>query len=106
MINIGDNVLATLDNYFFAPDGKQYRAVFGKVKAISGDQETLGIKTNARSTNWYATIGDMTIAGCQIHYVVKTEKCSIEADVEDFTIVDGVTKKYYRPSLIYNAGVE
>ena len=31
MINIGDTVLATLDNYFFAPDGKQYRAVFGKV---------------------------------------------------------------------------
>lgn len=103
MINIGDTVLATLDNYFFAPDGKQYRAVFGKVKAISGDQETLGIKTNARSTNWYATIGDMLVAGCQIHYVVKTDACNTQ-DVEDFTTTDGVTKKYYRPSLIYDAG--
>lgn len=103
MINIGDTVLATLDNYFFAPDGKQYRAVFGKVKAISGDQETLGIKTNARSTNWYATIGDMTIAGCQIHYVVKTEHCNT-LDVEDFTTTDGVTNKFYRPSYIYDAG--
>lgn len=103
MINIGDTVLATLDNFFFAPDGKQYRAVFGKVKAISGDQETLGIKTNARSTNWYATIGDMLVAGCQIHYVVKAEHCNTQ-DVEDFTTTDGVTKKYYRPSYIYNAG--
>lgn len=105
MINIGDTVLATLDNYFFAPDGKQYRAVFGKVKAISGDQETLGIKTNARSTNWYATIGNMTIAGCQIHYVVKTKDCDT-GDVEDFHIIDGVTKKNWRPSYVYDAGVE
>lgn len=92
MINIEDTVLATLDNYFFTPDGKQYRAVFSKVRAISGDQETLGIKTNARSTNWYATIGDMTIAGCQIHYVVKTDDCNTQ-DVRDFTIVEGVLQE-------------
>lgn len=105
MINIGDTVLATLDNYFFAPDGKQYRAVFGRVVAISGDQETLGIKTNARSTNWYATIGNMTIAGCQIHYVVKTGKCHT-GHVEDFSVNDGNLKEYFRPSMIYDAGVE
>lgn len=63
------------------------------------------METNARSTNWYATIGDMLVAGCQIHYVVKTEHCNTQ-DVEDFTTTDGATKKYYRPSYIYNAGVE
>jgi hypothetical protein len=70
MIQLGDKVLVTTDNWFIAPDGEQYRAVFGTVKGIHRDEEMLGIKTNARSTNWYAEIGNVLIAGCQIHYAV------------------------------------
>ena len=72
-MNIGDKVLITTDGWFFAPDGEQYRAVHGTVKAILNDEEALGIKTNRASTNWFVEIGNALIAGCQIHYAVKSE---------------------------------
>lgn len=102
MIKVGDKVLVTTDNWFHAPDGKSYQSVFGTVNAISGDQETLGIRTNARATNWYATIGNVLIAGCQIHYALKTDECNTD-DVEDFRVIDGETKYFSRPSYIYRA---
>jgi hypothetical protein len=66
-----NNFLITTDNWFIAPDGKQYRSVWGRVE-VHSSESTLGIKTNIRSTNWYAIIGvqgkRVIIAGCQIHY--------------------------------------
>ena len=73
----GGKYLITTDNWFIAPDGDQYRAVFGTVHGISKDEETLGIKTNRSSTNWYLQIGNMVVAGCQIHYCIKTETVNI-----------------------------
>jgi hypothetical protein len=68
----GKNVLLTTNNWFYAPDGRLYRSVWGKI-SLKSDAETLGIKTNMRSTNWYAVIGSdekaLIVAGCQIHYV-------------------------------------
>lgn len=65
------NFLITTTEWFYAPDGNTYRAVWGKVK-ICKDEETLGIKTNIRSANWYAVVGEgekqTIVAGCQIHY--------------------------------------
>lgn len=75
-MQVGDKVLVTTDNWFWAPDGESYRAVYGTVVGVFNDESVLGIKTNARSTNWYAQIGNMTIAGCQIHYAIKTDACS------------------------------
>lgn len=75
-INIGDKVLITTDRWFFAPDGQSYMAVHGTVRAVKSDAETLGIKTNARSTNWYIEVGNTTIAGCQIHYAIKSDTCN------------------------------
>lgn len=63
--------LITLDKWFVAPDGKSYKAVWGRVEIYS-DKETLGIVTNDKSTNWYVVIGEqgrrVIIAGCQIHF--------------------------------------
>lgn len=73
--NIGDKVLITTDQWFLAPDGYEYHGVFGTVRGILGDSETLGIKTNRNSTNWYVSIGNMVVAGCQIHYAIKTDQC-------------------------------
>ena len=69
---IGKKYLITTDNWFVAPNGEQYRSVFGTLKEIHSD-EVLGIKTNSRSANWYVEIGNMLIAGCQIHYAVQTD---------------------------------
>jgi len=73
---IGKKYLITTDEWFIAPDGESYRAVFGTIKAVMSDEQTLGIKTNRGSTNWYVQIGSMFIAGCQIHYAVETLKVS------------------------------
>lgn len=102
-INVGDKALITTNDWFYAPDGRSYKAVHGTVKAVHTSEETLGVKTNARSTNWYVEIGNMTIAGCQVFYLVKTDKV-------DFGYADDYQKneagefvESKRPSNIYNA---
>ena len=72
-IEVGQNALVTTDAWFYAPDGQQYRAVWGTVHAVLDDQESLGIKTNRNASNWYLSIGNMLIAGCQIHYAIRTD---------------------------------
>lgn len=97
--------LITTDDWFYAPDGRTYKSVFGEVEVLN-DNNTLGIKTNARATNWYAKVGTeenhVLIAGCQIHYAVKTD-CVKLSDVDDYSVDNGVCKKYSRPSNIYIA---
>ena len=101
-IKIGDTILVTCNDWFYAPDGSSYKAVFGTLKGIHTSEETLGIKTNARSTNWYAEVGDTTIAGCQIHYVVKTDKCNF-GPAPAWDTANGNIVTFERPSSIYNA---
>lgn len=98
--------LITTDSWFYAPDGKQYRAVWGHVEIVS--DEILGIKTNARSANWFAKTGTednhVIIAGCQIHYAVRCEKRPDTTDVADYTVSDnGKFTPYDRPTTIYIA---
>lgn len=102
-MNIGDKVLVTTDNWFFAPDGETYKAVFGTVKGVFDDQQALGIKTNARSTNWYVQIGDMMIAGCQIHYAILTDGFSKNAPIREFEHNGKVIKGESTMTRIYNA---
>lgn len=102
-MNIGDKVLVTTDQWFFAPDGESYKAVFGTVKGVFNDQEALGIKTNARSTNWYVQVGNMMIAGCQIHYAVKTESYSDKPPIRELDHDGKVVKDKGTMTRIYNA---
>jgi len=100
---VGKKVLITTDNWFFAPDGCLYRAAFGTIKSVSNSEETLGIRTNARSTNWYVEVGNMTIAGCQIHYIVTTDSYNPEPASEWQASPEAGCKEYKRPTGIYNA---
>jgi len=75
---IGQTYLITTDCFFIAPDGNEYRAVFGTINAINSDKECLGITTNRGSTNWYVSIGNMMVAGCQIHYAIQTNNCNLK----------------------------
>ncbi len=97
--------LITTDNYFYAPNGKQYRAVWGKVSVLS--DEILGVKTNRNSTNWFAKIGNesnhVIIAGCQIHYAVRCEnKPNTRTTVENHFHNAGISS-YKKESEIYIA---
>lgn len=78
--------LITTDNWFIAPDGQQYRAVWGNVEVC--EDSILGLKTNRMSTNWYLKIGTeknhIIVAGCQIHYAAKSEERPSEKNVLDW----------------------
>lgn len=104
-IEIGKTFLITVDNWFYGPDGKQYRGVFGTVKGVRTAEETLGIRPNGRSTNWYIEIGNIVVAGCQIHYVLRTDTCSFEP-VKDWTTDGGTYKEFERPCVIYNGDTD
>jgi len=99
-IEIGQKALVTTDGWFFAPNGRQYRAVFGTVKAVRTAEESLGIKPNGRSTNWYLQIGALTLAGCQVHYVLRCDECSDAARVPDYTTSPFV--EFARPNGIFH----
>lgn len=101
---IGQTILVTTDNWFIAPDGSQYRAVFGTVQGILNDTETLGKKTNARSTNWYVKVGNMLIAGCQIHYAIAT-KFYNAGRATGWVVENGEIREYMQPTTVYNADV-
>lgn len=101
-VEVGKKALITTDAWFYAPDGKAYRAAFGTVRAVRNDQETLGVKTNARSANWYVEIGCITIAGCQVHYAIRCEDCYTGA-VFDFRDTDAGGVQFERPSVIFDA---
>ena len=77
--------LITTDAFFFAPDGKQYRAVWGEVLILP--DSVLGVKTNEKSSNWYVRVGSeqehVILAGCQIHYAVKVDQCPNLQDVQE-----------------------
>jgi hypothetical protein len=67
--------IVTTDNWFYAPDGNSYKAVWGEVTIL--EDTFLGIKTNRNASNWYAKVGSednhVVVAGCQIHYAVKCD---------------------------------
>ena len=98
--------IITTDAWFYAPDGKLYRAVWGEVEVFD-DNQVLGIKTNAKATNWYAKIGTdenhVIVAGCQIHYATKCEQKPEENGVDAYEIVGGKVIQYNRSTEIYFA---
>lgn len=97
--------LITTDNWFLAPDGKQYKGVWGNVEII--EDNFLGIKTNARSSNWFAKVGSedkfVIVAGCQIHYAVKCENKPKIGDIQDQITKDGDVKNFVRSEYYYIA---
>lgn len=102
MIAPGHKYLISTDNWFFAPDGENYRAAFGTVHAVVDAEAALGIKTNRNSTNWYVAIGDMIIAGCQIHYAMRavnfnhspSDRAEVDHDGERRIVSNAVTRIY------------
>lgn len=102
-ITVGQKALVTMDQWFFAPDGRQYRAVFGTVRGIRTAEVTLGVKPNARSTNWYLEIGRMTVAGCQVHFAIQTDECSSGRARDWATSAEHGLKEFDRPNVIYFA---
>lgn len=102
MITPGQKYLINTDQWFFAPDGENYKAVFGTVHSVVDAEQTLGLKTNRNSTSWYVVVGDMIVAGCQIHYAVRaesfnpnpSEKAELDHDGKRLMVRNGTTRIY------------
>lgn len=99
---IGKNVLATCSAWFCAPDGKEYKAIHGTLKAIHTSESTLGFTPSRTHTNWYFEIGNIIIAGCQILYLIESENVNMERVMNWHSDVSGI-KEFERPCIIYNA---
>ncbi|MGO1758526.1 MAG: hypothetical protein ACTHY0_02265 [Mammaliicoccus vitulinus] len=97
--------LVTTDEWFYAPDGVKYKAVWGDVRII--EDTSIGVKTNRNSTNWYAFIGSedkgVLVAGCQIHYAVKCNNKPNTKSIDEVIFDDGEYKKSKRTTEIYIA---
>lgn len=82
----GKKVLITTNEWFFAPDGQSYKAVWGKAE-IFKSEDLLGVKPH-NYANWFARVdGVFLIAGCQIHYVMLCEERPVGTHV--FVPADG-----------------
>lgn len=86
--------LITASEWFYAPDGKQYRAVWGDVKVIP-TKDILGVDPNPVTANWSLQVGDenhhIIIGGCQINYSVKCEGRPNTYEIEQ--VFDGKAQK-------------
>lgn len=64
----------TYDDWFFAPDGDQYRTAFGPI-TIHKAKSLFGFEPK-NSANWYVQIGygekAILLAGCRIHAAMLT----------------------------------
>lgn len=101
---VGKKVLCTCQSWFVAPDGKQYKALWGELKAIHEAGKTMGFIPNRAHANWFYEIGGMVIMGCQILFLVKCDDRPNTEKVKDWTATDekGLSE-YERPTYIYIA---
>ena len=78
--------LITTDEWFIAPDGLKYKSVYGDVEVLQDN--ILGIKTNRMASNWFIKVSgtseSMIIAGCQIHYAIRTDQINKDQKVKEY----------------------
>lgn len=98
---IGSKVLVTTNAWFYAPDGKNYRAIFGTLKSVDEVKNVLGFTPSRSNANWMLQIGDCVVMGCQVMYLIKTDSVNT-APVEgwDSDAANGI-KVFERPAAIY-----
>jgi hypothetical protein len=99
---IGQNVLITTSQWFYGPDGKSYRAVWGKLIDVYESKNVFGFTPNRNHTNWMLQVGNMVIMGCQVMYCIKTDTRPSEL-VNDFSTEGGKVTEFIRPTFIYIA---
>lgn len=103
--HINQKVLITTSSWFIAPDGKEYRAVWGELKAIHEAGKALGFIPNRAHANWFIEVGSMIIMGCQVMYVTACPDKPDFKTVEHWTANSetGVVATHQVPTKIYIA---
>lgn len=67
---LNQKVLITTQDWFYAPDGKQYRAIWGTLKGVHEAKSVLGFVPGRTHDNFFIEIGNAAIAGCRGLYCV------------------------------------
>ena len=71
---LNKKVLITTSGWFFAPDGRQYRAIYGTLKSITDAKDLIGFTPSRSHANWVFQVGTASIMGCQVMYVLECDK--------------------------------
>ena len=78
----------TCDDWVFAPDGQEYRTLFGPLTVIKA-RDLFGFEPKAPSTNWYIRVGEgegaILVAGCRIHQAILCTRKPLGTHVYDAT---------------------
>lgn len=99
---IDKKVLVTTSNWFFGPDGLQYRAVWGTLNGVYEAGKTMGFIPNRAHANWYIQVGGLIIMGCQAMYVLQCDNPPPSESIKDWKTIEATAeiKEYTRPSQI------
>lgn len=99
---IGKSVLLTTSEWFYAPDGQNYKAVWGRLIGIHEAGKTLGFIPNRAHANWFIEVGKMIVMGCQVRYIVQCDEKPNTGRMRSWTsdAANGV-KEFDTPSVIY-----
>lgn len=91
--------LITTHEWFYAPDGKQYRAVWGDVQ-ITQTKDIIGLDPNRVTSNYCYKVGTeehhIIIGGCQVMYSVK---CDIRPETGEVTQAFEGEKRTCEPAI-------
>lgn len=99
---IGKKVLITTSGWFYAPDGKQYRSLYGTLIGIHEAGKTLGFIPNRSHANWFIEVGKITIMGCQVLYFIQCDERPNLGTASDWSFdKDKGLEQYERPSAIF-----
>lgn len=97
---IGKKILATTEEWFYAPDGKNYLAIHGTLKEIHIIDGT-GLRPTRGSANYILEIGNTFINGCQINYIVQCDTVNQSNEVDTDLEFEGKFYKTKRQNRIY-----
>ena len=101
--HLNQKVLITTSAWFVAPNGQEYRAVWGTLKAIHEAGKSLGFIPNRSHANWFVEVGNMIIMGCQVMYIVSSPEKPNQEKSLNWTTDAGKIHEYERPCVIYFA---
>lgn len=96
----GKNVLITTQGWFMAPNGLQYKAIWGRLNSVMKDEHAFGFCVNRANTNWFVSIGKFFIAGCQVLYCCECDRPNTDR-VLDYSNSGEKFYEYERPTQIY-----
>ena len=100
-MNTGKKYLVTTDSWFIGPDGKQYRAAWGKCTILK-TEDIFDFVPRRPDTNWYIKLGQgsnsIIIGGCQIHFAIE---CLIKPTCLEGSYVEKETKRIISYNNIY-----